>query len=88
MKTIYTLKCISGFRDGNAFPRFIGPGEVLTVDEALFRRLTQSDPSGFEVLNVEKRVPPPTKAEPKQTKKGKASVKAASKKEADDGDEG
>lgn len=84
MKKIYVIKCIAGFRDGNAFPRFINPGEVLTVDEPLFRRLTQSDPSGFEILEQQTVIPPPTKAEPKPTTKSKASVK----KEEDDGNEG
>lgn len=66
MKKIYTLKCLSGFRDGNVFPRFINPGEVLEeVDERLYHRFIQSDPEGFEVLEVQTIIPPPTKSEPK-----------------------
>jgi len=62
MKTVYKLKCIGGFRDGNVFPRFIGPGEVLEgVDERLYNRFMRSAPGGFEVLDVVKIVPKSTK---------------------------
>lgn len=79
MQTTYKLKCHGGFRDGNVFPRYIKPNEVLEVDETTFRRLTQSDPAAFEVLEARKQVPPPTKAKPK-------TKKATVKERADDGE--
>ena len=90
MKKIYTLKCIGGFRDGMVFPRAIGNNEILKdVDEALFLRLKQSDPDGFEVLEVQTIVPPPTKSKPKQKPKAKAVVEKAPKEEEEpDGNEG
>lgn len=90
MKKIYTLKCIGGFRDGNAYPRAIANSEVLKdVDERLFHRLTKSDPSGFEVLDVQTIVPPPTKSKPKQKPEEEAVVeKAPEEEEGSDGNEG
>lgn len=62
METKYKVKCLLGFLDGNAYPRRLGPGEVIEVDEATYRKLVQSDPQGFEVLEATKQVPPPTRA--------------------------
>jgi len=72
---IYTLKCISGFRDGNVFPRFINPSEIIKdVDERLYHRFTKSDPDGFEVLEIQTIVPPPTKSKPQSKTKTEADV--------------
>ena len=62
MEKIYTIKCLGGFRDGNVIPRYIKPNEVLDVTERLYKRLMQSDPDAWEVMNTELRIPPPTKA--------------------------
>lgn len=91
MRKLYTIKCIGGFRDGNAYPRPIANNEVLKdVDERLFHRLQQSDPNGFEVLDVKTILPPSTKSKPKQTSEKKAVVEKATaeKEEGSDGIEG
>ncbi len=78
MKKIYTLKCVGGFRDGNAYPRVIANNETLKdVSEQQYRRLLQSDPSGFEVVDVVSVVPPSTKSKPKQESKKKTVVEKA-----------
>ena len=88
MQKSYTLKCIGGFRDGNVYPEFVPPGKVLTgISEQLFRRFKQSDPDGFEVIEVASIVPPPTKSKPQQTTKKDASKKAPEK-EVPDGNKG
>ena len=53
---LYVIRSTGGFLDGNIIPRRISPGEVLEVDESTYRKLNQSDPDGWEL--VEKRVPP------------------------------
>ena len=73
METIYKIKCIGGFRDGNAWPKPIPNGTVLEVSEKQYHRLIQSDPGAFEVMETVKKVPPSTKAKPKPQKEaGKA----------------
>lgn len=58
---IYTVRCLYGFRDGNVFDRRINPGEVMDVSEGWFKRMRQSDPDTWEVL--ETRVPPSTRGD-------------------------
>jgi len=67
---LYRIKCVSGFLDGNVFPRFIKPGEVVEVDEATFAKMKQSAPDGFEWESAEKIVPPSTVKKEKKPKKG------------------
>lgn len=95
MEKIYTLKCIGGFRDGNAYPRAIANNEIIEVDERTFNRLKRSDPSGFEVVDVVTVVPPSTKSKPKPVSKKKTVVEKAKseaekpvEEEGSDGNEG
>ncbi len=56
---LYKLLCLEGFHDGTLIPRRVAPGEILEdVPEAFYKRLMQSDPSAWQVL--ETRVPDPT----------------------------
>jgi len=55
----YRIKAISGFVDGNIFPRRIRVGEVLIVDEPTYNKMRFSDPESIEL--IEKVVPNPTK---------------------------
>ncbi len=81
MEKLYTIKCIGGFRDGNAYPRAIGNNEILEgITEREYRRLIQSDPNGFEVLDVVRVVPPPTKSQTAAEKDAEKAKKAAEKK--------
>ena len=80
MKKIYTLKCVGGFRDGNVYPEYIPTGTILEdVDERLFHRLTKSDPSGFEVVDVKNIVPPSTKSKPENKSLEEAEAKKTKK---------
>ena len=55
---MYKLQCISGFTDGNVYPRAIRPGETVIVDGITKTKLLQSDPEGFTPLGMV--IPPPT----------------------------
>ena len=85
MEKLYTIKCIGGFRDGNAYPRSIANNEILEgITEREYRRLVQSDPNGFEVLDVVHVVPPPTKDESAAEKEAKKAADEEAKKVADE----
>lgn len=53
----YRLTCELGFRDGNVFPRFVRPGEVVEVDEATYLKMRQSDPRAFNYADAPRMVP-------------------------------
>lgn len=61
---LYRMKCNRGFRDGNLFPRFVRPGEMIEVDEATFLKMRQSDPYAFEYASATRVIPPSTVAVP------------------------
>lgn len=50
MAKILRVECTHGFRDGNAYPRYVDKGEVLEVPEWQFNRMKRSDPDGWHVL--------------------------------------
>ena len=80
MPKFYKIRCQGGFRDGNVLPDPVDPGTEMEVDEALYKRLKQSDPDAWEVLESYERIPKSTRAkqteekpaEPRATKSGKA----------------
>lgn len=85
VEKLYTIKCVGGFRDGNAYPRAIANNEVLEgVTEREYRRLVQSDPNCFEVLDVVHVVPPPTKDESAAEKEAKKVADEEAKKAAEE----
>jgi hypothetical protein len=83
METRYTVKCVGGFRDGNVWPEPIPPNTVLELDEQTFNRLKQSDPDCWEILDVVKKVPPPTKSKPSAEEKAEAKAEKEAKAEAE-----
>lgn len=55
----YKVKAISGFHDGNVFPRRIHVGETVEVDEQTYLKMLQSDPDSIKL--IEQLVPNPKK---------------------------
>jgi hypothetical protein len=78
----YRVRANTRFQDGNIIPREILKGEELEVDENTLKRLQQSDPDCFEML--EKIVPPSTrgKSKPKEEAKDAESKEPTPKKPA------
>jgi len=57
MSLSYRIECVRGFRDGNVYPRFVRPREVIVVDEATFHKMKQSDPLAFDYGGAIRTVP-------------------------------
>lgn len=67
---LYRIKCEKGFRDGNVYPRFVRPGEIVEVNEATFKKMQQSDPMAFAYAEAQMIIPPSSvKKEPVATEK-------------------
>lgn len=56
---VYKIRLVEGFRDGSIYPRAIGRGEVLIVDEQTYNKMRRSDPESVEL--IEKMIPNPKK---------------------------
>lgn len=62
---VYRVKLVEGFKDGNVYPRYIAPNEVVDVDEQTYRKMLRSAPDS--AVLVEKLVPNPKKSRSKKS---------------------
>lgn len=69
------VRCLKDFRDGNILPRQISAGEVLTVTNNQWLRLSASGPDYWERLGEV--IPPPTKSKPEESVKASPHARLA-----------